>query len=303
MKRLQTSIANVGLACTFVVGVSISTACSGEGLSSPPGNHGNGSGGSGLATGGGDSTTNSGSSGAPIVSGGSGSGSSAGGGSPTPGSGGTSAPGAAGTANPGAGGSSNTSPSACDGKTRKMTNGDMYIADFESGDMHGWYDYTATGALNMLVAATPGAASTSKAGHLAATGLMSFGGGMGFGTGCWDTSALDGISFWARGTAGPSNNIQVQVAIPATHAVANGGDCVDKCFDHPSKTIALTGDWKQYSVAFADLKQAGFGNPAQYKGVMMALNWASVEGPNVDFWIDEVALYSGTATPGAVGHH
>jgi hypothetical protein len=193
--------------------------------------------------------------------------------------------------------------SACDGKSRKMTTADVYIADFESGDMHGWYDYTATGALNKLVDTAPGAAGTTNAGHLAATGLMSFGAGMGFGTGCWDTSALDGISFWAKGTAGTSNTIQVQVAIPATHAVANGGDCVEKCFDHPSKTVTLNGDWKQYTVAFADLEQAGFGIPAQYKGVMMALNWASVEGPNVDFWIDEIALYAGTASPGAVGHH
>ena len=55
-------------------------------------------------------------------------------------------------------------------------------------------------------------------------------------------------------------------------------------------------------MTFAELKQAGFGTPAQYKGVMMALNWASIEGPNVDFWIDEVELYSGTASPGAVAH-
>lgn len=34
----------------------------------------------------------------------------------------------------------------------------------------------------------------------------------------------------------------------------------------------------------------------------MALNWASTEGPDVDFWIDEVALYAGTASPGAVAH-
>jgi hypothetical protein len=267
MKRVPTSVAKAGFAYAFVVAVSTLVACSGEALSGPIGSS-LGSGGSSLPTaGGGDSTKSSGS------------------------VGGSSAI-----------GSGSGSPSACDGKTRKMTTGDLYIADFESGDMHGWYDYMATGALNRLVDAAPGAASTAKAGHLAATELMSFGGGMGFGTGCWDTSALDGISFWAKGTAGAANTIQVQVAIPATHAVANGGDCIERCFDHPSKTVTLTGDWKQYTATFAELKQAGFGNPAEYKGVIMALNWASIEGPNVDFWIDEVALYSGTASPGAVGH-
>lgn len=264
MKRMQTSIVSVGLACTVAAGLSTVAACSGEGLSSPLGAHTNGSSGSGVATMSGD-ISNAG-------------------------------PGAA------SGPGSTAAPSACDGKSRKMTAGDMYISDFESGDMHGWYDYTASGPLNLLVAATPGAVSTARAGHLAATGLMSFGGGMGFGTGCWDTSALDGVSFWAKGTAGSANTIQIQVAIPATHAVANGGDCVEKCFDHPSKTITLTGEWKQYTATFAELKQAGFGNPARYDGVMMALNWASTEGPDVDFWIDEVALYAGTASPGAVAH-
>ncbi len=96
--------------------------------------------------------------------------------------------------------------------------------------------------------------------------------------------------------------IQVQVALPATHAVANGGDCTDKCFDHPSKKVMLTPDWKQYTAAWSELNQAGFGAPATFNGIIMAINWASLAGPNVDFWIDEVALYSGTASSGPVGH-
>ena len=95
-----------------------------------------------------------------------------------PGAGGTAAPGAGGTSNPGAGGSLQwrrgqrqcRAERACDGKTRKMTIGDMFIADFESGDMHGWYDYTSTGALNKLIAAGPGAASTVKADTLQRAG-------------------------------------------------------------------------------------------------------------------------------------
>jgi hypothetical protein len=120
--------------------------------------------------------------------------------------------------------------------------------------------------------------------------------------GCWDVSALSGISFWAKGTAGSDSLIKVQVALPATHSVANGGDCTEKCFDHPSKTIALTPEWKQYTAAWSELAQAGFGTPASFSGVIMALNWVSLVGSNVDFWVDEVALYSGTASPGPVGH-
>jgi hypothetical protein len=49
------------------------------------------------------------------------------------------------------------------------------------------------------------------------------------------------------------------------------------------------------------LAQAGFGTPAKYDGVIMAINWVSVAASNVDFWVDEVALYSGTASIGPVG--
>jgi len=191
--------------------------------------------------------------------------------------------------------------SACDGKTRKVTAADPFIGDFESGDLHGWYDFGATGALNVLAAVGPGAIGTTRAGHLAAVGLTSFGAGMGFGTGCWDVSALDGISFWAKGSAGGDNVIQFQVAIPATHGVAFGGDCTDKCNDHPSKKLTLTGGWKQYAVAFTELTQAGFGAPAKYDGIMMAINWVSVSGPAVDFWVDEVALYAGKPSNEPVG--
>jgi hypothetical protein len=192
-------------------------------------------------------------------------------------------------------------PSACNGKTRVMTTADLFIGDFESGGLQGWYDFSSAGALNMLALGSPGALGTHHGGHLAATGLTGFGAGMGFGTGCWDTSALDGLSFWAKGTAGTDNKIQFQVAIPATHAVANGGDCVAKCLDHPSKQLVLTPDWKQYTVAFNELTQAGWGAPAYYKGIMMALNWVSVNATSVDFWVDEVALYKGVASTKPVG--
>jgi hypothetical protein len=219
----------------------------------------------------------------------------------------TGAGGAAGAAGAGGGGAdagpSDGPHSACDGKTRKITSLDPFIADFESGDMHGWYDFGATGALNLLTDGAPGAIGTARAGHLAAAALTSFGAGMGFGTGCWDVSSLDGVSFWAKGSAGVDNAVQFQVAIPATHGVQFGGDCVAQCNDHPSKKLMLTPQWKQYAVAFKDLTQAGFGTPAQYSGVMMALNWVSLSGPAVDFWIDEVALYAGKPSTEPVGRN
>jgi hypothetical protein len=190
---------------------------------------------------------------------------------------------------------------ACAGKSRKVTASDPFVSDFENEDLHGWYDFGATGSLGKIAIVSPGAAGTARAGHLAASALTSFGAGMGFGTGCWDVSSLDGVSFWAKGTAGSDNAILVQVAVPATHSVEVGGDCMTKCNDHPSAKVTLTPQWKLYAVRFSDLTQAGFGATARYEGVMMALNWVSVAGPSVDLSVDEVALFAGAAPTGPVG--
>jgi hypothetical protein len=137
----------------------------------------------------------------------------------------------------------------------------------------------------------PGASNTTRAARLSGSGFTGFGAGMGYGLACLDATGYQGISFWAKGTAGTDNNIALQVAIPATHAVADGGDCQTKCYDHPSKRVVLTASWQQYQIRWSDLAQAGFGNPATYQGIIMALNWVSLAGPNLDFSIDEISLF------------
>jgi hypothetical protein len=200
------------------------------------------------------------------------------------------AAGSAGTA--GAGGTGGkVVTGACAGKVHVLS---ATIATFEDGSLTGWYEYkdATTGmTLNALAITMPGASTTTRALHLSGTALQAFGAGMGFGIGCGDASAFQGVSFWAKGTSGTSNNIALQVAIPATHAVADGGDCTTKCFDHPQKKVLLGADWQQVHVKFTDLAQAGFGTPATYGGLIMALNWVSLEGPSVDISIDEIALY------------
>jgi hypothetical protein len=180
---------------------------------------------------------------------------------------------------------------ACAGKVKTAASA---IATFENGVLTDWYEYkdsTATSTLAPLAIASPGANGTSKAIHLSGSGFQGFGAGMGTMMICTDTSAFQGVTFWAKGTSGTSNNIALQVAIPQTQAVADLGDCTTKCYDHPSKKVALTASWQQYSVKFTDLAQAGFGNPASYGGIVMALNWVSLEGPNLDFQVDEISFY------------
>jgi hypothetical protein len=153
----------------------------------------------------------------------------------------------------------------------------------------------------MMEVKGPGALGTRTAAHLSGSGFKAFGAGMGYGLGCYDVSVFDGVSFWAKGNAGTDNLIAFQAVLPETHAVADNGDCLAKCYDHPSAQLMIGPEWKQYSWRFSDLRQAGFGGVASYKGVIMALSWVSVAGPNVDFWIDEIAYYKGAADPRPVG--
>ena len=179
----------------------------------------------------------------------------------------------------------------CAGKVKTAA---ALIDNFEGGSLTSWYEYkdsTANASLAALAIASPGANGTSKAIHLSGTGFQGFGAGLGTMMICTDTSAFQGVTFWAKGTSGTSNDIALQVALPQTQAVADLGDCTSKCYDHPSKKVALTSTWQQYSVKFTDLAQAGFGNPATYAGLVMALNWVSIEGPNVDLQVDEISFY------------
>jgi hypothetical protein len=147
----------------------------------------------------------------------------------------------------------------------------------------------------------PGALGTRAAAHLSGSGFKAFGAGMGYGLGCYDVSAFDGVSFWAKGSVGTDNRIAFQAVLPETHAVADNGDCLAKCYDHPSAQVVIGPEWRQYSLRFSDLHQAGFGGAATYRGIIMALSWVSIAGPDVDFWIDEIAYYKGTADPRPVG--
>jgi hypothetical protein len=112
---------------------------------------------------------------------------------------------------------------------------------------------------------------------------------------CGDVTALDGVSFWAKaGTAGAK--IDVNFVIPATNAAGmttdgkpNGGDCKAGCYNHPRKSISLTADWAQYTVAFADAA----GGSAKVRGLLQEIGFFSADAA-WDFSLDEIAFYKGT---------
>ena len=64
-----------------------------------------------------------------------------------------------------------------------------------------------------------------------------------------------------------------------------------KCNDHPGKALELKAGWAQYSVAWYELAQYGWGEPAKFAGVVNSLLWindGSVD--SFDFAIDQVTL-------------
>src|SRR5262249_6384051 len=146
-----------------------------------------------------------------------------------------------------------------------------------------------------------GANGTAHFGHYAGTGAKTpLMGGYGVGAiynmaidkvagiYCVDISAFDGVTFWAKaGTAG--SKVGVNFVIPETNAVQDGGDCLSKCYSHPSKEVSLTTQWQQYSVTFAEAA----GGSATVKTRLQLLGWLSPDS-NWDFSLDEIRLYKGT---------
>lgn len=207
----------------------------------------------------------------------------------------------------GEGGSSGP-PSVCDNNVNEIAADKGFVDDFET-DMAfpGWYAFADTAAANFNTIAREagGAVMTTMAGHLSATGVKApteggFGAGVGFGLkdatmACAGIAAFDGISFWAKGTAGADNALRFQAVHPATQAKMDGGDCETNCYNHPGKSITLTPEWKQYTIKWTELAGA-----VKVDGIILGLNWIT-PGPDFDIWIDEVTLFSGTAPTGPIG--
>jgi hypothetical protein len=215
----------------------------------------------------------------------------------------------------GAAGSS-SGPSVCDGAgTHVLTSADGKVDNFEGATLStGWSTFNDVTPMNsfLMMQVAGGALNTGHAGHYAGTGAKTTMMG-GFGVGaiyneaidttagiyCVDISAFDGITFWAK-AAMAGSKIDVNFVVPETNMVAadptlGGGDCLKSCYNHPRKTITLTADWAQYSVAFADAA----GGSAKVTTRIQELGWLSPDA-NWDFSLDEIQLYKGTPPTGPV---
>jgi hypothetical protein len=209
-----------------------------------------------------------------------------------------------------------TQPSVCDGNaTHKLTTSkaDSLVDDFQGSALSvKWSRFSdvmpVPNSFDLLQKTDDGAATTGKSGRYQGTGaktLASGGYGVGIvfniavikaqGTSCADISDFDGVSFWAKSSIDDAA-FEVNFVVPATNAVADGGDCTSGCYNHPRTGVQLSKEWKQYSVKFAEV----FNGSAPIRDRVQMLAFTIADAEDWDFSLDEIAWFKGTPPTGPV---
>jgi hypothetical protein len=108
----------------------------------------------------------------------------------------------------------------------------------------------------------------------------------------YDASAYKGITFWGR--IGDMSTTSVRVDFPDKNTFAMGGVCQGtECNDHFGRSINLSQEWKEFTIAFTELKQIGYG---LHEPALDALELAGIQfefGKDATFYvlIDDIAFY------------
>ena len=164
-----------------------------------------------------------------------------------------------------------------------------------------------------------GANGTAKALHVTGTNLTGWGAALAaeLSNGCpFDGSKFGGISFWAKGTStvleGP-NKLLVLVGnpefIPSPIGFCDEAKMDPNCYARHRVTIDLTPEWKQYIVAWEDLKPPGYlpfapaFGPNRIRDIVFNASGPSpmtTPAASFDFWIDELQFVP-MGTKGNVG--
>ncbi|AGP35965.1 hypothetical protein [Sorangium cellulosum] len=184
--------------------------------------------------------------------------------------------GAAGTGGAGGVGASDAGaePPPCTALLDDLEDGDSAILRCQ-GRVGSWYTYndgTRSGTQTPLpgrpfVPVSPGHDPSNYAAHVAGSGFVTRGAGMGFDLNLapggaklsYDASAYVGLTFWAKAAA-PTH---IYVNFPDRNTDREGGVCEGSgCGDHFGEGLDLTTEWAQYTVMFSILSTDGWGVPA-----------------------------------------
>ena len=199
----------------------------------------------------------------------------------------------------------------CENGTRAADDGS--IDDFEDGNNlsleqagRGGYWYTTADTAGSSIApqgdfkpSDGGAGGSKLAGRVsgktapeqAAWGAV-FGVGLRRDNQLYDASKYAGVSFWAKVGAKSGKTFRFKVSDVNTHPA--GKVCSDGCWNHFGSELTLSTEWKEYTIAFSDLKQEEYwGNPrppSVTANQLVSLDWTVPRGQEFDLWIDDVKL-------------
>ncbi|HET9956469.1 MAG TPA: hypothetical protein VFQ61_18315 [Polyangiaceae bacterium] len=108
----------------------------------------------------------------------------------------------------------------------------------------------------------------------------------------YDAACCKGLRFMAKKDGKGTGNVRLKVG--DTNTTPEGGVC-KSCYNDFGADLALTNDWKQYSFAFADMKQEPYWGEPQPKiesGRLMQVQWQVKEpGQEFDIWVDQVEFF------------
>jgi expansin (peptidoglycan-binding protein) len=105
-------------------------------------------------------------------------------------------------------------------------------------------------------------------------------------------SSYEGLSFFAKGTG----DVRVEFVIGAITEASGGGTCTEDCYDAHGQSIAITSEWKRFTLRFDELSQEGWGAEAAFSAAdLLGINFKMVkpdeETPaEFDFWLDQVSF-------------
>lgn len=168
-----------------------------------------------------------------------------------------------------------------------------------------WFTYndgSATGMQTPLPGSfqpsAGGAAKTAYAAGTSGSGFTQWGAGMGvklnndFSGDCpYDASTYDGITFQAYGNV----TVRLSITTRATHPLVDGGTCDPErgqCSDNFGASITLQPQWEVYEIAWADLMQQGWGQPADFDpGQIIEIQWQAPVATPFDMHVDELSFW------------
>ena len=103
-----------------------------------------------------------------------------------------------------------------------------------------------------------------------------------------ESTADEVDAFMAKGT----NPIRVKLQVEGIVAAEQGGTCETECEDAHGKIVALDDEWKQYSVAFDEVFQEGWGASVAFDpATMMGIQFQIAASTDFDVTVDEVGFY------------